>query len=224
MKANELANQRFGRLLVIERAGKDKQQNWMWRCLCDCGREHTVRGMSLKCGGTTSCGCFHSEIQGHLAAERQRTHGMSATRIYTSWKQMINRCHNPKAPRFAEWGGRGIRVCERWRRFENFLADMGEKPEGRSLDRIDNDGDYTPENCRWATPAEQQRNRNSGLHLLTVGGRTQCITDWAVETGVPRTVIYQRINHLHWPVEKAITTPVANKFSPIRKVFLEPKY
>lgn len=126
---------------------------------------------------------------------------------------MKSRCHNPQHSRYAEWGGRGITVCERWRNsFANFLADMGELPSPfHSIDRIDPDGNYEPSNCRWATRSEQQRNRRDST-MLTFKERTQNTYDWADETGLPVYVIHNRLRN-GWPVERILTTPVEEKFS-----------
>lgn len=140
----------------------------------------------------------------------QRKHGHAKTpsgpsRTYRSWREMKQRCLNVTCKGYPRYGGRGITVCERWLDFENFLADMGERPEGTSLDRVNNDGGYELSNCRWATPAQQSRNK-SGIRLLTFQGRTMCVGDWAKELGVWPSSITQRIEY-GWPLERALTTP-----------------
>ncbi len=135
-----------------------------------------------------------------------RTHGMTGTSTHVIWLGMIQRCRDPNAQDWDRYGGRGIKVCERWQSFENFLADMGVRPDGMSVERDDNDGDYTPDNCRWATRSEQQRNRRSNV-LLTYNGETLCVAEWAIRTGINRMTLHTRINR-DWPVERILTAPV----------------
>lgn len=160
----DLTSQRFGKLEVKARVprqpGAPGQAQWL--CKCDCGNMTTVGSGALRSGLTRSCGCLHREMM--LA--RNTTHGLAPRqgkpRAYSSWTNMMRRCTHENDPRWPEWGGRGITVCERWRDFANFLADMGECPPGMSLDRYpDNNGNYEPGNCRWTTPHEQLVNSRS---------------------------------------------------------------
>jgi hypothetical protein len=155
MRTTDISGQRYGRLVTVEyvetRGGKP-----YWSFACDCGARHVARKSHVVGGRISSCGCLRSEE--FLA--RIVTHGKSKTRTYRIWRNMINRCHYEKWAEFQYWGGRGISVCDRWREsFEAFLDDMGEAPDGLSIDRINNDGNYEPGNCRWATGAEQAANR-----------------------------------------------------------------
>lgn len=132
-------------------------------------------------------------------------HGASTSKAYRAWIAMLGRCYDPKDCRSANYQGRGIKVCDRWQKsFENFLADMGEPPSGMTLDRINNDGDYEPNNCRWADRRTQSRNRSSA-RPLTLGGKTQLLTDWARELGMAVPSLKRRLDQWKWPLERALT-------------------
>jgi hypothetical protein len=198
----DLTGQRFGRLVVIEQA-ETNGSKLRWRCQCDCGKIHCVEGTSLRKGGTQSCGCLARE----LTAARARKHGKSNTRLYWVWAAMLDRCNNPKCPAFKNYGGRGIKVCARWLKFENFLTDMGERPSPQhTVDRIYNDGNYEPGNCTWRTRAEQSRNMRSNRRL-TLFEETYCLKDWSERTEIPLTTIWSRLHH-GWPSEYAFTLPI----------------
>jgi hypothetical protein len=150
----DVTGRRFGRLTVLGFSHTGKWGKAIWLCVCDCGNEAKISGEDLRSGNSASCGC----IRVARISALNRTHGRSRTSVYNRWKEMHARCYNPKHPRYADYGGRGITVCERWHSFENFLADMGEPPPGLTLDRINNDLGYSPENCRWTTVSEQNSN------------------------------------------------------------------
>lgn len=165
----DLTDLRFGRLTVLERAPRDgSTTHAQWICRCDCGTTKTVNSSALRNGHTVSCGCLRRE----LLIARSIKHGLmprdNRSPSYSSWANMIARTTNPDHPRWADWGGRGITVCERWRQFPAFLADMGEKPPGTSIERKDNSLGYEPGNCCWATPAEQNRNKRSTKLTVTM--------------------------------------------------------
>ena len=175
--------QRFGRLTTINPV--IIKQRTHWNCACDCGKETTVHASNLAAGKVRSCGCLKAELDG----TRNRTHGLSQTRTYKIWKGMIKRCHNPAASGYHKYGARGIAVCDRWRTsFEAFLSDMGEcKPE-LSIDRVDNNGNYTPENCRWATTKDQAYNRRN---TVLFDGRT--LLEWSEISGISYGTLKRRL-------------------------------
>lgn len=154
-RMQELTGLRFGRLVVLKWSHRDLDGRHRWLCLCDCGNETTCEGHHLKRGSVKSCGCWQRD----RTHEVKTTHGLSQTATYRAWISMRQRCNNPAAAGYSQCGGRGVRICARWRLFSNFLADLGPKPAGHILDRRDPEGDFRPENCRWSTPKESASRR-----------------------------------------------------------------
>ncbi len=203
-RSRDLTDKRFGRLVVTGFAGRGRGKLLIWNCRCDCGTECTSYGYGLTSGVKRSCGCLASEV----TSKRSKTHGMHESPTYKSWRSMIRRCEAPGDISYPRYGGRGISVCDRWRAsFQAFLDDMGERPsKAYQLDRIDNNGSYENENCRWATRKEQARNRRSQT-ILTFNGESLCVSEWAERMGVERGRLQNRIN-LGWAVERILTEPV----------------
>lgn len=156
----DLTGQRFGKLVVQERA-PNKGKFTAWRCLCDCGVTTESQANNLKSGKSTSCGCGRVR-HGH-------SRGRNQSDTYQTWRNMVRRCTDPSNKDFKNYGARGITFCSRWLRFDNFLEDMGEKPDGLTLERKDNDGPYSPENCKWATRFEQRHNRRDAAKSALTG-------------------------------------------------------
>ena len=195
----DLTGQVYGRLTVLSRAENSRCGRARWLCQCECGEQTTVQGCALSSGVTKSCGCLQRE----LTAKRHTTHGLSQTPVYKVWKRMIQRCRNKRHKRYKDYGGRGIAVCERWQSsFENFFADMGPRPEGLSLDRINNNKGYSPENCRWATPNQQTNNARSNRRIAC-RGISQTTAQWARMLGILRRTISWRHSR-GWPAEQAL--------------------
>lgn len=180
----DMTGKRFGYLTVLRRDGtykKTKQAAWL--CRCHCGKEWRVQGYSLRSGDTTSCGC---------ARGGKVKHGMAKSPLFAVWQSMKARCENPKNHTFERYGGRGISVCPRWQVFTNFVADMAPRPDGMTIERIDNDGNYEPENCRWATRKEQANNtRRNRVFQTTLGRMT--IAQIADRTGLTVNAVNYRI-------------------------------
>jgi len=205
----DLKGQRFGRLLVLYDTGEREHRNVVWHCRCDCGNEVDIRGCSLTSGNTTSCGCYNRE----RTAEAHTVHGMNRQGkihpVYHIWSTMIQRCENPNDKRYKDYGGRGIMVCPEWHNPVVFIswALVNGWRKGLQIDRIDNNGNYEPGNCRWATRKEQQRNRRNN-RFITFNGKTQTTAEWAEELNILVQTLYARIDALHWPIERALTEPV----------------
>ena len=204
MKKIDITGQRFGRLVVIREDGKDKRGEYYWICRCDCGNEKRVSSYKLRSGNTQSCGCLQNEM---IKNGLHKTHGMSNDKLYIIWLNMKHRCNDPNNDMYANYGGRGIKVCDKWLQgFESFMQwafDAGYK-NGLSIERIDVNGNYEPANCKWVTKKQQYLNRTD-THRLTAFGKTQTIKEWAEETGLKYDTIERRINQYGWSAEDAVT-------------------
>lgn len=188
----DLMGQTFGRLSVIARAAENRKSGEArWICRCSCGGSRVVPGRNLRSGRTQSCGCIKRE---KLRAERT-THGKCKTPTYKVWCRMINRCYRDKDERFKNYGGRGITVCDRWRQsFSHFLEDMGDRPgEGYSIDRINNDGNYCPENCHWILLKDQASNKSNN-RIISGFGEEKYLGGWAKISGIAYYTLRYRLN------------------------------
>jgi len=198
----DLRGQIFGRWKVIKPIfGITK--NIHWECRCECGEKGLVKTQALRSGDSRSCGCLHREIIIKLFT----THGMTGSKEHDAWLNMKNRCYNKKHPNYDRYGARGIRICKRWEKFENFLADMGKCPDGLTIERINNGGNYSPSNCKWATVQEQSNNKRTNV-FLELHGRRMTKMEWARELGMKFTTLSGRLSR-GWTVEDALTSPIS---------------
>jgi len=198
----DLTGEKFERLIVIGFRGYTTAGHAVWICDCACGNVVPCLADNLRSGNSKSCGCWKEDFPGHL------THGKSATPEYRIWNAMIQRCTNPKQKSYADYGARGIHVCERWAHsFEAFYADMGPRPtKHHTIERRVNTGHYEPDNCTWETRQTQNRNKSNN-YMLTHNGITQCAAAWEVDTGIKRqTILYRK--HNGWSDTDALTMPV----------------
>jgi hypothetical protein len=213
MSTTDIAGQRFGRLIAVAERGRNKARQALWECLCDCGATIVALRGNLNSGKSKSCGCARRETC-MAVGDRVRTHGMSRTPTYNTWRAMLDRCRRETSKDYCRYGARGVSVCDRWMTFANFLADMGERPAGKSLDRWPNgNGNYEPGNCRWATPREQNINR-SVAHMVAINGETKCLTEWIEQAAVAESTVRRRMS-LGMSLEEALFT---SSWSPAAKL------
>lgn len=202
----DITGRRFERLLVVSYQGKPRANTSAWLCQCDCGKTTIVPGRDLRSGHTKSCGCLHLEALLARAVKHGHSRVGKKTQEYNSWRGMKNRCSDPAFIHYDRYGGRGIKVCERWLTFENFLADMGPKPTPKhSIERKDNDKDYEPGNCVWATGMEQSENK-SNTKIVEFDGKKMSVSKWERLLGFSRSVVQGRLR-AGWSVEDSLTTP-----------------
>lgn len=202
-KLIDYSGKKIGRLTVVARVGSNRQREAMWLCNCECGNETIIRGSDARTGHIKSCGCWKRENSRKMLTK----HGQRRTRLYHTWCNMKRRCNNPNDIGYNLYGGRGIKVCEEWSQdfaaFHRWAYENG-YTERKTIDRIDPDGDYCPENCRWASQKEQQNNRRNN-HTLSHNGETHNIAEWAEMTNIKAGTISGRIKR-GWTVERALTT------------------
>lgn len=196
-----LTGKKFSRLTVTEYSHTDGGRAY-WKCKCDCGNEATVSAGNLKSGLVRSCGCLKS-------VPHNKTHGESQTRLYRHWISMVRRCTKPNTEAYKWYGARGIKVCREWMTFEGFKAwVMNTRPdESYTVERIDVNGDYSPENCKWIPMSEQANNRTTCV-IIEHNGETKNLTEWCAELNLSYKLVHNRITKLHWSFEKAISTPI----------------
>ena len=193
---------RSGKLTVAVRARGKNPKRAYWLCRCDCGRNRIVMGKYLRQREVKSCGCLNRQPLKGPQFKHGHANAGKITPTYTTWSGMVQRYINPKNNQYYRYGARGIRVYQRWLKFENFLRDMGPRPLGKTLDRIDGTGNYEPGNCRWATPKEQANN-SSKPKLIAYQGKTHNLTEWAKEIGISSSTLSVRLKK--WTIEKALT-------------------
>lgn len=196
----DLIGKKFGKLTIIKRVENDKNDRTQYLCKCDCGKEKIIRGSSITSGNTRSCGCLSG---------RKKTQELYNTRIYKIWSNIKSRCTNPNYKRFQDYGGRGISVCKDWNKFDNFKdwAMSNGYADNLTIDRIDNNGNYEPNNCRWVTQKINSHNKRNNLYF-THQNKTQCLKEWAEELNIDYILLYNRIIKRKWNFEKAIITPI----------------
>jgi hypothetical protein len=192
-KQTEMIGKKYGRLTALHQTGKD-HKGFRYLFACDCGNEKDISGALVRSGRTSSCGCLKSE----MITAKNFVHGMINSESYKSWQAMKTRCNNSNQEANKRYANLGY--CSEWESFENFMRDMGERPHGMTLDRIDNSKGYSKENCRWATIAEQNRNTKQNV-FITHNGKTMCMRDWAAETGIPYPTIQYRMRQNKSPAE-----------------------
>lgn len=210
----DLIGRKFGRLTVVSCAGRDKYKHILWECRCCCGKTCFVTGDNLKCGNTRSCGCLSRELSAERA-KKQKTHGMTNSRLYGIYNNMKQRCCDKNNRSYKRYGGRGITVCDEWLsnnngfiNFYNWAMENGYQ-DNLSIDRINNDGNYEPSNCRWVTMLEQANNRRDNRYI-TYNGETKNIAQWSEQLGVNHMTLRGRLAR-GWSVEKTLTTKPSPK-------------
>lgn len=208
----DLTGQRFGRLTVVSLAGRTKDGRAKWLCQCDCGNMHIARGSHLRSGNIQSCGCYRKEVLNSCLQQRiDKTDGHSKIRLYVIWQGMRMRCNNPQNGHYSSYGGRGIRICQEWDSWDEFYkwAMAHGYSDNLTIDRIDVNGDYEPENCRWVNYVAQANNTTRNIRC-TFQGETHTVSEWAQMKKMSASTLRARLR-TGWSVERALTEPVKKK-------------
>jgi len=205
----DITGQKFGRLMVIRHVGRDKNNYALWECKCDCGNVIVTTGHNLRGGNTKSCGCSSRDRIREWNYTVKRKHGGRDTKLFHIWSGMKTRCYNPHAINYKDYGAKGVTICDEWltdfAKFRDWAMSNGYSHE-LTIDRIDYNGNYEPNNCRWCTTKEQNRNRRSNK-MITYKGETHCIADWADIIGMKYSILQRRLNNPHYTLERAFTEP-----------------
>lgn len=204
-----LTEQRFGRLTVIAEAPRLRPRVRRWECVCDCGKTKIVNQADLRNGNTRSCGCLQAQHRANVAQIALKTrNGFTNHPLFVTWRNMMDRCYKTSDRSYKNYGGRGITVCERWHQVENFIADMGAKPFPKAtLERKNNDGNYCPENCIWASRTTQTRNKRNTRRVV-LNGIEYPLAELAEQYGIPVRVVRARLDRYRWTLERALATPI----------------
>lgn len=213
-KYTDYTGEVFGRLTCVQKDGVDNQGRTMWLCKCQCGNEVRIMWHSFASGSTKSCGCLHKDI----TAASKRTHSLSVNengrtpRLYSIWRNMKQRCFNPKAAKYSIYGGQGITVCEEWLEYINFheWAMSNGYKDDLTLDRVCGNENYSPANCRWATYSKQNSNKKDN-RFIEYEGETKTLNDWSIQLGMQYGTLHSRLSDYGWSVEKAFNTPVGKR-------------
>lgn len=200
----DLTGQKFGKLVFIRKTPYYKSGHVLWECLCDCGNTKNVRGNDIRSGKIQSCGCLKKQ----MVIDKNTSHGLSETREYEIWAGIKKRCYNPKFKQYKNYGGRGIKVCDKWHGFKGFWEDMQEGySDNLTIDRINNNGDYEKSNCRWATMKQQMNNKRNN-RLIKFNNTILTMTEWEEKLHLTPKTLNNRITTHSWSIEKALTTPI----------------
>ena len=210
-KAIDLTSQKFGRLFVIERAGADSHGTAKWLCRCDCGTEKVIRGDKIRSGEIQSCGCLSRELRRARAlsmGKKNVTHGLSYDRLYQIYQNMLRRCYEEENEKYYRYGARGICVCDEWLQDKNSFFEWALSSgydKSLTIDRIDVDKGYSPENCKWSTPKEQANNRSTNV-ILKYNGESHTIAEWSDVIGTLASTLYARRDR-GWSDDQILSTP-----------------